>query len=664
MAGFTSRQLLNALGALAAALAAQAAAAAISIDLVSDPGDAIGNGSRAHFATDTGSITVQQRGSDGKAGLSILYTDASSRWNLDFNPARGKPLLAGNYEQAHKASLASPIRPGLDVNGQGRTCTLLTGRFTVREVQYLAGGEIARLALDFEQHCESAAPALRGYVRIDSTFPAFAPQPVAVAGAAFGTDPGLLTTLDGSNSYDVDGRIVSYSWRQVAGPAVSLTSTITARTQFVAPAVPPGGASVEFELTVTDDSALTGTDRIAVLVHHPLDARTRLYVNSQPAEIVFGGGEKLYTENDGFYTAGPINGLATDEVAVRFQGDDFNWLAWFGAPRPAVLAPGLYADAQRTAFRDPGRPGVDVSTATGCNFVTGRFRILELVYGANGSVDRFAADFVQRCENAAGPLFGSVRFNSAAAIRSLDIDADGIPDALEEALGRDPVTADNDVYGSSRLFVMQQYRDYFGREAEAPGVAYWMGQIDSGALTREQVLRAFLESAEFGGRIAPIARLYFAALLRAPDNEGLFYWVQVLASGQLLSSIAHAFSQSPEFIGRFGALDNRAFMTLLYQSVLGRNPDAPGLDYWAGQLDAFALSRGQVLEAFSQSPEYIQAIGNEVFTAMLYAGALRRTADANGFAFWVGRLDAGVAREAAAASFIYSPEYRARFLRP
>lgn len=47
--------------------------------------------------------------------------------------------------------------------------------------------------------------------------------------------------------------------------------------------------------------------------------------------------------------------------------------------------------------------------------MTGRFDVLEAVYGTGGQVLRFAADFEQHCEGMEPALFGGVRYHSTIA---------------------------------------------------------------------------------------------------------------------------------------------------------------------------------------------------------------------------------------------------------
>jgi len=60
---------------------------------------------------------------------------------------------------------------------------------------------------------------------------------------------------------------------------------------------------------------------------------------------------------------------------------------------------------------------------------------------------------------------------------------------------------------------------------------------------------------------------------------------------------------SAEFQLKYGALDNEGFVSLLYQNVLGRAPDAAGLNNWVTQLEN-GTSRAQVLLGFSESAEF------------------------------------------------------------
>jgi len=122
-----------------------------------------------------------------------------------------------------------------------------------------------------------------------------------------------------------------------------------------------------------------------------------------------------------------------------------------------------------------------------------------------------------------------------------------------------------------------------------------------------------------------IARLYSAALDRAPDTGGLSGWedfytnqVSAAAKGQGVYvalaetplqvnglSIADGFIQSPEFQHTYGSLNNTQFVTQLYANVLERAPDSAGLAGWLSLMQTGDYTQGMVLVGFAESAENI-----------------------------------------------------------
>jgi C1A family cysteine protease len=93
----------------------------------------------------------------------------------------------------------------------------------------------------------------------------FAP-PVADAGTNGAVDEGTEVTLSGLGSFQAEGGIASFHWAQTAGPTVALSEPEAARCPFTAPEVGPDGASLTFQLTVTDDEGLHATDHVIIQV--------------------------------------------------------------------------------------------------------------------------------------------------------------------------------------------------------------------------------------------------------------------------------------------------------------------------------------------------------------------------------------------------------------
>jgi hypothetical protein len=109
-------------------------------------------------------------------------------------------------------------------------------------------------------------------------------------------------------------------------------------------------------------------------------------------------------------------------------------------------------------------------------------------------------------------------------------------------------------------------------------------------------------------------RLYTAAFARLPDLDGLGFWMAALDRGMSLHDVAAGFVQSDEFRTLYGTNpSDEAFVNLLYQNVLHRAPEAQGLSFWLTALHN-GLTHADALIGFSESPEnqaaLIGSIGN------------------------------------------------------
>lgn len=97
----------------------------------------------------------------------------------------------------------------------------------------------------------------------------------------------LLTAqalLDGSESYDTDGTITAYAWKQVSGPSTAAFSSVSTAQSTVTNLV---AGDYVFELTVTDDKNATATNTITISVintFRPTDQMLSVFPN--PAKDV------------------------------------------------------------------------------------------------------------------------------------------------------------------------------------------------------------------------------------------------------------------------------------------------------------------------------------------------------------------------------------------
>jgi hypothetical protein len=180
-------------------------------------------------------------------------------------------------------------------------------------------------------------------------------------------------------------------------------------------------------------------------------ASTFVYLDSSDVGDWIGRGETyLFTEADGVFS--PTVSAGNGRVQISYASDDY-WNFEFDAPDPEPLAPGLYEGATRYPFNSSTGPGLSVSGAgRGCNTLTGEFLVHEAEFSVEGTLERFAVDFVQHCDGDP-PLFGAVRYQSLFSVEGLnDLDLDGVPDLIDncEATGNaDQADVDFDGLGDA-----------------------------------------------------------------------------------------------------------------------------------------------------------------------------------------------------------------------
>ncbi|MDD2545658.1 MAG: DUF4214 domain-containing protein, partial [Burkholderiaceae bacterium] len=92
--------------------------------------------------------------------------------------------------------------------------------------------------------------------------------------------------------------------------------------------------------------------------------------------------------------------------------------------------------------------------------------------------------------------------------------------------------------------------------------------------------------------LSTVQRLYLAYYGRPADPAGQTYWADKLdAAGGSLVGIIDAFANSAESLALYGASSTaRERVTVLYQNLLGRDPEVQGLNYYVDQINRGKLS--------------------------------------------------------------------------
>ncbi len=218
-------------------------------------------------------------------------------------------------------------------------------------------------------------------------------------------------------------------------------------------------------------------------------------------------------------------------------------------------------------------------------------------------------------------------------------------------------------FPTEEVFVDQAYRDILRRSPDAGGLGFWSERIRGGQ-TPETLIEDLITSPEFEGSIAPVVRLYRAIFNRLPDQDGLEFWVDQYRAGRSLDSIAEAFLAGAEFEALAGASTTDEVVEAVYGRSLGRTPDAEGLDFWRGEIDAGRQTLPSFIALVSESAEHQTLRRGEVAGTLIYLGLLQRLPEPGGLEFWANAVNEGLPIREFAAAVMALPEYQSRFAGP
>ncbi len=176
---------------------------------------------------------------------------------------------------------------------------------------------------------------------------------------------------------------------------------------------------------------------------------------------------------------------------------------------------------------------------------------------------------------------------------------------------------------SDKEYLKLLYKTVMNRDADEAGLNNWLKKIKEG-YNEDEILQGFVGSKEFTELcknygiergsilvsssssktkvVSFVKRLYNKCLSREPDTTGLNNWVNRLVKKEISGGeAAYGFFNSQEFTSK--NLTNKEIVTLLYNTILDRNPDSTGLNNWVNYLDK-GVSLNFVLKGFVASTEY------------------------------------------------------------
>jgi cytochrome c peroxidase len=357
-----------------------------------------------------------------------------------------------------------------------------------------------------------------------------------------------------------------------------------------------------------------------------------------------------------------------------------------GNPSFTVGISKALGQAQAVLVVDSNDPGTGASIPAGGSFARKTVQL-----SGSGAGQGFGSVSLQIPNN--GALTGATFFGRWYVTDASAAGGVAVSPAFRMTIFGDAPASVNAVDGA-QFFVAQHYRDFLGREADTPGLNFWTNQIEQCGTSaacidwqRESVSAAYFLSIEFqetGFYALRIQRAAFGRKSRegshmsfaqfVPDaaevGAGLVVgqtgWPQVLDQNK--QNYAAKIAASAAFSARFPTSQSGTeFVNALYASA-GITPTATETQDAVNAFGAGGTTgRIAALRKVADSASVVQAEFNPAFVLMEYFGYLRRDPDADGYAFWLSKLEefhGNYAQAQMVKAFILSIEYRGRFGTP
>lgn len=200
------------------------------------------------------------------------------------------------------------------------------------------------------------------------------------------------------------------------------------------------------------------------------------------------------------------------------------------------------------------------------------------------------------------------------------------------------------------------------------------GQTLTGGSGNDMLL-AVPQRATFDKMAGEIVRAYQAAFGRTPDEGEFGYWCDKIRGGGSRYEMVEVLLASDEFKSGQSAPDNSAYITSLFQNLLGRAPTGTEATEWLRYMASTEPRREAILTLFADSeaaksslePEVMQYVWgvwragqtDEVYRA--YSGIVGRAPDLAGLQEWTGKLADGIPHSRLIEDLMQSPEFQATY---
>lgn len=227
-------------------------------------------------------------------------------------------------------------------------------------------------------------------------------------------------------------------------------------------------------------------------------------------------------------------------------------------------------------------------------------------------------------------------------------------------------------------FVSRMYTEALNRDSEPAGQEYWTNRLLNHETDGAGIAHGFIMSEEFQKRNLTdeefVDVLYRTFLNREEGLEEQSYWLSKLADGNSRGYVLAGFVNSEEFntfCDSYGiirgtlredgiprTLGIRPFVERLYTKMLNRTGEKEKIDYWADEIIAGRHTPEDVAKRFYQSEEFINRnLNDSDYVETLYETFLDRSSEAEGKAYWLRQINAGMDRDTVLEGFSKSQEF-------
>ena len=208
-------------------------------------------------------------------------------------------------------------------------------------------------------------------------------------------------------------------------------------------------------------------------------------------------------------------------------------------------------------------------------------------------------------------------------------------------------------------FVRMLYYGAFGRWPSTQEVAGHVASIAMSGRTATAI--NFMNATEYNLGSRFIAGLYVGLLGRDAEYSG--WWFHRARLSQNLTTqdqLVEAFLGSAEYSLKYPGQSSPDFIRMLYRQVLVREPTQAEVDFHVGTMAA-GLTRVKVARNFLNSPEFRIGVGPRLTANLLYFTLLHRDSSVMERNLQIQAITGGVPLSSIVAAFIGSSELQALF---